>query len=106
MNFYFAGNPNQSVFDPNNGEVFLTAPGYSADPSLLTVHGDYQDMVIWLDMCPGSTIDSSGNNEFFLGGVLYAPCSEIYLHGNRNGETLNGIAIGSTIEVQGTAIWK
>ena len=103
VNFYFTGNPNQSYFDPQNGEVFLTAPGYSPDPSLLVVHNDYRDMAIWVDMCPGSEIDSQGNNEFFVGGVFYAPCSEIYLHGNPYGDTVSGIVIGSTINIQGTS---
>ncbi len=103
VNFYFTGNPNQSFFDPQNGEVDLTAPGFSSDPSLLVVNGDYRDMVIWIDMCPGSTIDSQGNSEFFVGGVIYAPCSEVYLHGNPYGDTLNGIVIGSSINVQGTS---
>lgn len=103
VNFYFTGNPNQSLFDPQNGEVYLTAPGWSADPESLVVQNDYRDLVIWVDMCPGSTIDAQGNQDFFLGGVFYAPCSEVYLHGNPYGETLSGMLIASTIEIQGTS---
>ncbi len=103
VNFYFTGNKNQTYFDPQNGEVYLTAPGWNSDPDALTVHGDYRDLVIWIDVCPGPVFDSQGNQEFFLGGVFYAPCSELSLHGNPNGETVSGIVIGSSIEIKGTS---
>jgi hypothetical protein len=103
VNFYFTGEPDRSYFDPNNGEVYLTAPGWSADPNTLTVHGDYHDIVLWFDMCPGPEFDSAGNQEFFLGGVLYAPCSAIHLHGNPNGETISGMVIGGEIHLQGAS---
>jgi len=103
VNFYFTGNPNQAYFDPRNGEVHLTAPGWNANPDLVTVNGDYRDLVIWFSQCPGPTYDASGNGEFFLGGVLYAPCSHLYLHGNPNGETISGMVIGKSIEIKGTS---
>ncbi len=103
MNFYFTGDPDKAYFDPQNGEVNLTAPGWSADPALLTVHDDYHDLVLWFDMCPGPTFNSQGNNEFFIGGVLYAPCSNLYLHGNPYGDTVSGIVVGSTVELRGTS---
>jgi hypothetical protein len=103
VNFYFTGNPNQSVFSPGIGSAYLTAPGWSADPDELIVHGDYRDLVIWYDMCPGPELNSSGNQEFFLGGVTYAPCSDVYLHGNPYGDTISGMLIAGTVTVKGTS---
>ena len=103
VNFYFTGNPHSSIFKPNIGEAWLVAPGWSEDPDLLVVHGDYRDIVVWYDMCPGPDLDSSGNQNFFLGGVVYAPCSDIYLHGNPYGDTVKGMVVAGTITIKGTS---
>lgn len=103
VNFYFTGTPTQSIFKPGIGAANLTAPGWSADAATLIVHGDYRDMVIWYDMCPGPNLDSSGNQEFFLGGVVYAPCSNVYMHGNPYGDTVKGMVVAGTITIKGTS---
>jgi hypothetical protein len=88
---YFTGS---SVFYPKNGEVNLQAPATSP------YEGGLDGMVVWIENC--TTFDSQGNQEFYLEGVFYAPCSEVWLHGNPYGETVNGQVIVGILNVQGT----
>ena len=92
---YFDGPTNNTFFDPKTGAVHLTAPtsaSYSGAPD---------GVVVWIANC--SLFDSQGNEEFFIEGVFYAPCSEVRLHGNPYGETVNGQVIVGNLDVRGTS---
>ena len=92
---YFDGTPNKTYFDPKTGAVHLTAPAtapYAGAPD---------GVVIWIDNC--SVFDSQGNDEFYLEGVFYAPCSDVTLHGNPYGEAINGQVIVGSLDVRGTS---
>ena len=92
---YFDGPTNNTYFDPKTGAVHLTAPEIAPYP-------DAPDgVVIWIANC--SVFDSQGNEEFYLEGVFYAPCSEVWLHGNPYGETVNGQVIVGNLDVRGTS---
>jgi hypothetical protein len=94
---YFTGNPNQTFFDPKNGEVSLASEN---DPDT-AYEGGVKRMTVWIANC--SEFDSQGNNEFFIDGVFYAPCSRVWLHGNPNGETIHGQVIVGELDMRGTS---
>ena len=92
---YFDGTPNKTYFDPKTGAVHLTAPTTAPYP------GAPDGVVVWIDNC--SRFDSQGNEEFYLEGVFYAPCSAVTLHGNPYGEAVNGQVIVGNLDVRGTS---
>lgn len=94
VTLFFDGLASKSYFDPKNGRVNLTAPNHP-NPG-----NDYSDMAIWINNC--SVFDAQGSNEFFIGGVLYAPCSAVTLHGNPSGEAVSGMVVSSTLDVRGS----
>jgi hypothetical protein len=89
---YFAGT---SDFKPKNGEVDLRAPAGSP------YAGGHDGMTVWIENC--TEFDSQGNNEFYVEGVFYAPCSPVWLHGNPNGETIRGQVIVGSLDMRGTS---
>jgi len=92
---YFEGPPSSTYFDAKNGETRLTAPNTSPYP------GGQDHMAIWIANC--SAFDNQGNNEFYLEGIFNAPCSDVTLHGNPDGEMLYGQVIVGTLDVRGTS---
>lgn len=95
VTLYFDGLASKAYFDPKNGRVNLTAPNHPYPGN-----NDYGDMAIWINNC--STFDAQGSNEFFIGGVFYAPCSAITLHGNPSGEAVSGMVVSSTLDIRGS----
>lgn len=98
---YFANgtSPSTTYFDPANsdGGIHLTAPAVSP-PS----YPDGLDgMTLWIDNC--SEFDARGSGEFYLKGVFYAPCSDVRLHGNPYGDTVDGQVIVGNLTVHGSA---
>lgn len=95
---YFAKNtsPTTTYFDPANssGGIHLTAPAVSPYPDGL------DGMTLWIDNC--STFDSRGSGEFYIKGIFYAPCSDVRLHGNPLGDTINGQVIVGNLTVHGS----
>ncbi|MEZ4523871.1 MAG: pilus assembly protein TadG-related protein [Thermomicrobiales bacterium] len=95
VTLYFDGPEHSTYFAPKNGEVNLTAP------TTTPYTGGIGNIVIWIDNC--TEFDSQGNNEFYLEGVLIAPCSNVWLHGNPDGETVYGQVVVGTLDVRGTS---
>jgi hypothetical protein len=91
---YFTGPAGTTYFDPKNAGVHLVAP---ATPYY---DGGHPGMLIWIDNC--SNFDSQGNNEFYLEGVFYAPCSDVTMHGNPYGDAVNGQVIAGSVDIRGT----
>lgn len=85
----------QGLLDPKNGELHLEAP--SSAPYPAGVAG----MAVWLANC--STFDSQGNGEFDIGGLFYAPCSRVTMHGNPHGTAVDGQVIVKDLIVRGTS---
>ena len=92
---YFDGPTNNTFFDPKTGAVHLTAP------AVAPYTGWPEGVVLWIANC--SRFDSQGNEEFYLEGVFYAPCSAVTLHGNPYGEAVNGQVIVGNLDVRGTS---
>jgi hypothetical protein len=92
--FYWAGN---SSFTPGNGNLYLsantTAPAYP---------GGITGMLWWIANC--STLDNSGNGAFSIEGVIYAPCSTVYLHGTPNSNGLQ-VIVGN-LQVSGNSTFS
>jgi hypothetical protein len=80
-----------SVFDPKNGEVSFTAPGT----------GIANGIVFWYANC--DALDLQGNGEMYFEGIFYAPCSDVWMHGNPGSETVNGQVVVNTLDVRGTS---
>ena len=78
MTLYF---DSTSSFDPKNGETSLTAPATSP-------YGGQDGLVFWYT--PSTAIDFQGNGELYFQGVFYAPKSDVTMHGNPNGDTIDG----------------
>jgi len=89
---YFTGN---SEFVPKNGEVDLRAPSTSP------YEGGLDGMTVWIANC--TEFDSQGNNEFYIEGVFYAPCSRVWMHGTPDGDTIRGQVIVGELNVQGNS---
>jgi hypothetical protein len=93
---YFTGPTGKELFKPKNGAIHLTritdGPIYSGGPN---------GMAVWIANC--GIFDSQGNEEFFIHGLFYAPCSEVWMHGNPYGETIDGQVIVGTLDVRGTS---
>jgi Flp pilus assembly protein TadG len=89
---YFTGN---SVFYPKNGAVDLRAPATSP------YTGGLDGMAVWIANC--TEFNSQGNNEFYIEGVFYAPCSRVWLHGNPYGDTIRGQVIVGSLDVRGNS---
>jgi len=91
---YFTGATGNTYFDPKNGGIHLVsavAPLYDEG---------HPGMLIWIENC--SKFDSQGNNEFYLEGVFYAPCSDVTMHGNPYGDAVNGQVIAGSVDIRGT----
>ncbi len=85
----------QGLLDPKNGEVHLEAPNSQPYPRGIS------GLAIWLANC--SPFDSQGNGEFFVGGLFYAPCSRVTMHGNPWGTAVDGQVIVQDLIVRGTS---
>lgn len=88
---YFTGSSAQ--FIPKNGEVHLEAPATSHYP------GGHDGMAVWIENC--SSMEWGGNTEFFVSGIFYAPCSQVWLHGTPDGDVLDGQMIVGSINLDG-----
>lgn len=91
---YFTGDESKTFFDPKNGAVVLSAP--SASP-----YGAQDGLTVWIANC--SPFDSQGSEEFSISGIFYAPCSDVTLHGNPDGDVIRGQLIVGYLEVKGTS---
>lgn len=89
---YFTGN---SSFDPKNGNVDLRV---SAAPDDTVGPGD---IVFWMSRC--GNLDLQGNGSMRYEGIFYAPCTQLTMHGNPDGETINGQIIVGTLSLKGTS---
>jgi len=85
----------QGLLDPKNGEVRLEAPSSQPYP------GGISGLAIWVANC--SPFDSQGNGEFFVGGLFYAPCSTVTMHGNPYGTAVEGQVIVRILTIRGTS---
>lgn len=92
---YFDGPPGSTYFAPKTGAVYLTAPPSSPYPS------GPDHVVIWIANC--TEFDSQGNEEFYLEGIFYAPCSDVWMHGNPYGAAIDGQVIVGTLDIRGTS---
>jgi hypothetical protein len=92
---YFDGPAGSTYFDPKTGAVDITAP--ATVPYADAVLG----IAVWIANC--STFDSQGNQEFYIGGVFYAPCSTVYMHGNPYGVSVEGQVIVGDLDIRGTS---
>jgi hypothetical protein len=89
---YFDGN---SSFEPGTAGVYFTAPATSP------YTGGVDGMAVWIANC--SEFESSGNNEFYVEGIFYAPCSYVWMHGNPYGVAVSGQVIVGTLDIRGTS---
>ena len=55
---------------------------------------------------PSTAIDFQGNGELYFQGVFYAPKSDVIMHGNPNGDTIDGQVFVSTYTNKGTSDLK
>jgi hypothetical protein len=92
---YFAGSPANTYFNPKTGGVRLIAPATSP------YSGGPDHMVVWIANC--AEFDSQGNEEFYIEGIFYAPCSDVTMHGNPGGTAVSGQVIVGTLDVRGTS---
>jgi hypothetical protein len=92
---YFNGPVSNTYFDPKTGEVHLTAPPSSP------YAGGPDHLVVWIANC--SEFDSQGNEEFYIDGAFYAPCSDVTMHGNPLGVAVSGQIIVGTLDIRGTS---
>ncbi|MEX1158278.1 MAG: pilus assembly protein TadG-related protein [Thermomicrobiales bacterium] len=90
--FYFTGD---STFDSKNGAVNLRAPASSP------YAGGQDGMVFWSASC--NLIDFQGNGDFYLHGIVYAPCAKVVMHGTPGGDGIKGQWIVDRVEVKGTS---
>jgi hypothetical protein len=84
-----------AFIDPKNGALQLEAPTSTPYP------GGLAGMAIWIANC--SLFDSQGNGEFYVGGLFYAPCSSVTMHGNPDGTAIDGQVIVRVRTIEGTA---
>lgn len=96
---YFAEGSSISTtyFDPANssGGIHLTAPATSP------YTGGLDGMTVWIDNC--SEFNARGGGEFYIQGVFYAPCSDVRMHGNPLGDTIDGQVIVGNLTMHGGA---
>nr|BAL52588.1 hypothetical conserved protein [uncultured prokaryote] len=83
------------LIDPKNGALHLEAP--SSQP----YDGGLAGIAVWIANC--SLFDSQGNGEFFVGGLFYAPCSTVTMHGNPYGTAVEGQVIVRVLTIRGTS---
>lgn len=84
-----------STFDPKNGDVSFTAPTTSP------YSGGVNGLVFWYARC--NTLDLQGNGDMYFGGIFYAPCAYVWMHGNPSSDTVNGQLFVGRLDVRGTS---
>jgi hypothetical protein len=78
---------NNSRFEPKNGNFFLSAPCLPSTPAIATCSGEaaydggVPGMALWISADNCSTFDASGNGNYTVEGVIYAPCSFVSMDG-------------------------
>jgi hypothetical protein len=78
---------NGSRFEPGNGNLFLSAPCLPGTPLIGTCSdgaaypGGVVGMGLWISKSNCSTFDASGNGNYTIEGVIYAPCSLVSMDG-------------------------
>jgi hypothetical protein len=80
--FYFTGS---SRFEPGNGNFYISAPCLESTPAIATCSGEAaypggaNGMALWIANC--TPFDASGNGNYTIEGVIYAPCSFVSMDG-------------------------
>ncbi|MGH9175981.1 MAG: DUF7305 domain-containing protein, partial [Vicinamibacterales bacterium] len=98
---YFTGN---SSFTPGNGNFYLSAPCLPETPSIgscdgmAAYSGGANAMALWIANC--SQFDASGNGNYSVEGVIYAPCSFVSMDGTPS--TLGMQVIVGELQLRGT----
>ncbi|MBO9351294.1 MAG: hypothetical protein J7449_07425 [Thermomicrobium sp.] len=87
-----------NLIDPKNGELHLEAPQSIPYP------GGLAGMAVWIANC--SLFDSQGNGEFYVRGLIYAPCSQVTMHGNPYGTAIEGQVIVRDLTIKGTSDFR
>ncbi|HEX5166846.1 MAG TPA: pilus assembly protein TadG-related protein [Thermomicrobiales bacterium] len=93
--FYFTGS---SEFDSKNGGVNLRAP--AASPYA----GGQEGVVFWSASC--NEINFQGNGDFYMHGIVYAPCADVSMNGTPGGDGVKGQWIVNTFKVVGTSDFR
>jgi hypothetical protein len=84
-------------FGPN-GRYDMSGMSYIAVKSL---GSQWEDIVIWFTNC-NRELKLTGNNDMWIIGVIYAPCSTAELTGNSTSEVPIGAIVANQIKVGGT----
>jgi hypothetical protein len=105
---YFDGPTNLPKFTPGNGNFHITAPCLDSIPSIPTCSGEAaysggaNGMALWIANC--STFDASGNGNYTIEGVIYAPCSFVSMDGTPG---TNGMqVIVGELQIRGTGTFE
>ena len=78
---------NSSTFEPGNGNFHVTAPCLPMTPSIDSCVGEtayaggVAGMALWISANNCSTFNASGNGNYTIEGVIYAPCSFVSMDG-------------------------
>jgi hypothetical protein len=76
-----------ATFVPGNGNFALSAPCLSSTPQIASCSGEAayaggaNGMALWISKNDCSTFDASGNGNYTIEGVIYAPCSLVSMDG-------------------------
>jgi hypothetical protein len=68
-----------------------------------SVGATWDDIVIWYTNCGNNKdLKLTGNNDMWIIGVIYAPCSTVELTGNSGTEVPVGAIVAKQIKIGGT----
>jgi hypothetical protein len=97
---------NGATFEPGNGNFFLSAPCLDSTPQIASCSGEAAypggaaGMALWISKDNCSTFNASGNGNYTVEGVIYAPCSFVSMDGTPG---TNGMqVIVGELELRGT----
>jgi hypothetical protein len=93
-------------FEPGNGNFHLSAPCLDSTPQIPSCSGEaaypggVAGMALWISKDNCSTFNASGNGNYTVEGVIYAPCSFVSMDGTPG---TNGMqVIVGELELRGT----
>jgi hypothetical protein len=66
-----------------------------------TIGESWEEIVLWFTNC-SKELKLTGNNDMWIIGVIYAPCSTVDLTGNSNTEVPVGAIVANQIKIGGT----
>jgi hypothetical protein len=78
---------NGSTFEPGNGNFYLSAPCLTTATQIASCDGEAayaggaNGMALWISADNCSTFNASGNGNYTVEGVIYAPCSFVSMDG-------------------------